>query len=174
MAPMSSPAITQQQLLHALGQIEKARKTQDEQTRALFDQTKAYQTTIIGLAYGGFFAIWAYARTFLVDTKLVALAGALMGISIFLFAVFEILNMLFLTFVTLQSAKLARSIVAPADASSIPTFASQFTELANGTKAANTLIRLWPWFFVPSLLSGVFAALLLIFMLLQHALSAPW
>jgi hypothetical protein len=167
--------ITQQQILLALDQIEKARKTQSEQAKTIYDQTKSYQTTIIGLAYGGFFAIWAYAKTFVTDTKLAAVAGALMGLSIFLFVVFEILNMLFLTFVTLETAKFARSITAPSDPNRIPMIAEQLVNSANTFKeklesAAGKLIFVWPWFFIPSLLAGIIAALLLIYLLLKHAL----
>lgn len=174
MAPISSP-VTQQQLLLAISQIEKARITQAEQVKTLYDQTKSYQTTIIGLAYGGFFAIWAYAKSFLTDTRFAALAGALMGISIFLFAIFEILNMLLLTFATLKSAEFARKIQVPRDPNHISFAAEQLSTAANTFKqdierAAAKLIRAWPWFFLPSLLSGVAAAFILVYLLLKHAL----
>jgi hypothetical protein len=73
---------------------EMEKKSQYEQAKFLFDQSRTYNTVIMGLAYGGFFSLWSSANGFSTDKRMLALAGALTTISIIVFVSFTLLNLI--------------------------------------------------------------------------------
>jgi hypothetical protein len=114
-----------------LYEIEK--KSQYEQAKFLFDQSRTYNTVIMGLAYGGFFSLWSAANGFSTDKRTLALAGALMTISIIAFVGFTLLNLFHMSKINLRNAQIAQSY-------GNPTSLAEYTEMVRAmmTKRAHT------------------------------------
>jgi hypothetical protein len=49
----------------AIAAFRAAQKESQEQAKSILDSAKSYQTTLFGLAYGGFFAIWGFSKGFI-------------------------------------------------------------------------------------------------------------
>jgi hypothetical protein len=98
-----------------------------------------------------------------------------MGVSILLFVCFEIANMFFMNRIAAEKLELATTMASPTNLEEVRAAAQTF-DAANARFRQRTLTtarrvhRAWLVFFWPSLLSGVFAALLLIFLLIKHTL----
>jgi hypothetical protein len=152
----------------------------DEQTRAIFDRTRDYNNTVVTIGYASFFAIWAFTRDQLPAS--VSLHVALcMGLSIFLFVIFVVIDMLFLTFVTVQFSRKLRHKFdfrtldeAVQQSEAHATNAEQFQKQVR--VASLSILVVWPFFFLPSLGLGVYAALLLMynFLALQTQALPLW
>lgn len=167
------------QILHQLPQqivedLAKARQASEVASASLYEQARSYHNTVISIAYASFFAIWVFSRSYLPPKATVAIA-LLMGISIILYVFFEILNMLFLQFATVKAMKAAR----------IPRVANTLEELFDDAaeqrtraernlhaiqKSGLALLGAWPFFFVPSVLTGFGAGLLLLWNFLAFLL----
>ena len=159
-----------------LALYETEKRLQYEQTKFIFEQSKTYHTIVMGLAYGGFFALWSSAKAFVNDAGLLATAASLMLVSILSFTLFTILNMYLLQQASLKNAKLAQSFGNPTTSKelrkSISQIATYRTEMNSGILAASArLARWWAPFFYTSLSTGIFAALLMLYILLRHQIS---
>jgi hypothetical protein len=169
----SAPSERFLELQEALEIYETEKKLQFEQAKFIFEQSRTYHTVIMGLAYGGFFALWSSTSSFVTDKKTMALAGGLMTLSIIAFAVFTIINMYILSKVTLRNAQLAQKFGNPKTAEDLIAVAQQIAEyrdkMNSDIRSASAQVAiLWPPFFFTSLISGVAAALILLFVLLKH------
>jgi esterase/lipase len=161
------------QLREWLVLYESEKRLQHETAKFVFDQSKTYHAVVMGLAYGGFFALWSSANGFLVDKKLLALAGALMTVSIVSFVIFTIMNMYALQRATLKHVTLADTYGTP---KTLEDFQASVKTIAAARESANSelqklnaaLIRCWAPFFFTSLICGSVAALIMLYLLLAH------
>jgi hypothetical protein len=169
-AASSGPTILLQE---ALAIYETEKRLQYEQVKFIFEQSRTYNTVIMGLAYGGFFALWSSANSFIADKKTMAFAGGLMTVSILSFVLFTILNMYVLQKAVLKNAKLAHMFGNPKTAEE---FSASVAAIANYREAMNAALRkasarvavLWPPFFFVSLASGIFGAVTMLYLFLKH------
>jgi hypothetical protein len=154
--------------------FEREKKAQSEQVKAFFDNSRTYNAVIMGLAYGGFFSLWSSANGFSADKRTLALAGALMTISLIAFILFTVLNMVVVSRTTIGHARLAQQYgAAPTN---IQEFAQMTARVAAGRESLNAKLQsdaarmalLWPPFLWTSLASGLVASLLLLWLLLKH------
>lgn len=157
----------------ALAVYELEKKAQYEQAKFLFEQSRTYNTVIMGLAYGGFFAMWSSVNGFSVDKRTVALAGALMTISIITFVAFTLLNMFTISRAMVMNARLASLYATPTTPAEL---AAQAARIRENVERLNTELRakalwvakLWPPFFYVSVITGFLGAFTLLFLLLKH------
>lgn len=148
----------------------------DEQTRTIFDRTRDYTNTVVTVGYAGFFGIWAFTRNDLPVTVSLHVALA-MGFSIFLFVIFVIIDMLFLTYVTWKFYSKVRYNFTFA---TLEEAVKQSEEHKNRAlefqkevrRAAIGVLAIWPFFFVPSLACGLYAALILMYNLFASLTGA--
>jgi hypothetical protein len=159
----------------ALAAFRETQKDAMDQAKSVLDSAKTYQTTVFGLAYGGFFAIWGFSRSFIADTRLMAATGALMAFSILLFVIFEIANMTFMSRIAARKLELVAGIQEPASLKDLQISTEAFKQAnfqyrQQTIASARRLQKVWHWFFWPSLGSGVLAALLLVFLLVRHSI----
>jgi hypothetical protein len=146
-----------------LYEIEK--KSQYEQAKFLFDQSRTYNTVIMALAYGGFFSMWSAVAGFSIDKRTVALAGALMTISIITFVSYTMLNMFLMSKISVRNAKLAELYGSP---NNLDDFKVRETMNAEIRAKAIRIAQLWPPFFYASVISGFAGSFILLFLLLKH------
>lgn len=158
----------------ALAVYELEKKLQSEQAKFLFEQSRTYNTVIMGLAYGGFFAMWSSVNSFSGDKRTVALAGALMTISIVAFVAFTLLNMFTISRAMVANARLATLYTQiPTTPTELVAHASRIKENAERLNAelraqALWVAKLWPPFFYVSVIAGFVGAFTLLFLLLKH------
>ena len=139
----------------------------DEQTRNIFDRTRDYNNTVVTIGYAGFFAIWAFTRDVLPTSVTIHVALA-MGVSILLFVIFVVIDMLFLTYVTLKFHSNIRynfnfSTIEEAFTQS-EEHKSRAIEFQKEVRRATIgIVSVWPFFFLPSLACGLYAALVLMY-----------
>jgi hypothetical protein len=162
-------------LQEALALYEIEKKLQLEQTKNLFEQSKSYQTVILGLAYGGFFAIWATAKSFTSDARLMAIAASLMIVSIFAYAIFMIINMYVLSKAVIRNVQTAQAYASPKTLDelnrSIQEIAARRDKTNIELRHATVMVaKLWPPFFWVSVIAGVIAALLMLGVLVKNGL----
>ena len=144
----------------------------DTITAQLYQKAQTYNNAVIGVGYASFFAIWAFSRSYLPETTSIHVALA-MGLSIFLFVIFVVIDMSYQTTIVMRAnAKLrykyeATTLEGLIDESRAQKAKSdQFSQsLMRGNLA---MLAVWPFFFVPSLLTGVYAALLLFYNFAAH------
>jgi hypothetical protein len=156
--------------------FEAEKKLQYEQAKFLFDQSKTYNTVIIGLAYGGFFSLWASVNSYSTDKRTIALAGALMAISILAFVGFTILNVYVMSTVVVENANYASLFGNP---KSLEEFRALVTRLTDRRVKMNAKIaeqsiwvaKLWRPFFFTAIGSGLLASLIVVFLMLKHVVS---
>jgi hypothetical protein len=157
----------------ALELYEIEKKSQYEQAKFLFDQSRTYNTVIMALAYGGFFSMWSAVAGFSIDKRTVALAGALMTISIITFVSYTMLNMFLMSKISVRNAKLAELYGSP---NNLDDFKAMVARMTANRETMNTEIRakairvaqLWPPFFYTSVISGFAGSFILLFLLLKH------
>jgi hypothetical protein len=160
----------------ALDLYETEKKLQYEQTKFLLDQARTYHTVVMGLAYGGFFALWSQAKSITNESGLISCAAAAMLISIGTFVLFTILNMYLLSKATISNAKIARRYdFTPRSPSELQTMTEQIASLRDRInseiKSSSAFVAiLWPWFFYPSLLSGISGMVILLYVYVSHTL----
>lgn len=160
----------------ALELYETEKKLQYEQTKFLFEQARTYHTVVMGLAYGGFFALWSQAKSIPNEGRLISFAAASMLVSIGTFVLFTILNMYVLSKATVKNAKIARNFdLTPRSPSELQTMTEQIASLRDRTnsaiKSSSAFVAvLWPWFFYPSLLSGLAGMITLLYVYVSHAM----
>ena len=139
------------------------------------EQSRTYHTVVMGLAYGGFFAIWSAAKSITGENRLLAFSGAAMLISVSTFVLFTILNMYVLAKMTVKNARIAQSYdripTSPGDLLDTAKKIAKLREATNADirSAAARVAILWPWFFYPSLISGMSAMLVLLYAYVRHA-----
>ena len=81
---------------NASDEARKARADFDQIVKQNWEHANRYATTVVGLAYGGFFALWSPTRSAIISPTckpLVSAAGALMTLSLLTFISFEIFRM---------------------------------------------------------------------------------
>jgi hypothetical protein len=157
--------------------LARAQATNEAMTAGFMDQARSYHNTVVTIAYAGFFGIWAFTRDVLPPTASVTVA-ALMGGSIVFYVLFEIINMLFLQFAMI---KITRAVMAattiPKTLDALVAYSAAHAARAEAYKksvgrAGLSLVVAWPFFFLPSLLLGFSAALLLLWNFLAYLLPA--
>jgi len=133
----------------------------------LYEAGKAYVNTIISLGYAGFFGIWAFTKETLPES-VATLVALLMGVSIILFVVFELYNILLVQWITVKIVKQNSAPAIPTTLEDLEIYAKDRRETAESTqkavkRAALVQIGIWPFFFLPSVISGFGAGLLLMY-----------
>jgi len=172
------PMSTSDQWRVALEFYESEKRLQYEQAKFLFEQSRTYQAVIMGLAYGGFFALWSSTNSFVQNKGISALAAALMLISILAFALWTILNMYMLAQVTLKHAGLAK--LYDKDPQSHEELLARTKLISEKRHMINAEIRdvtvrlamFWRPFFYTSLILGVIAALIMLVVLVTHSIES--
>ena len=86
---------------------EALKELRDIQT-LLFDKATNYTKVVLGLGYGGFFALWSGTRQHL-PPRAVMLSALLIGISLTLYIAFEVLQTGLTSYVSIGFSKLANS-----------------------------------------------------------------
>jgi len=129
---------------------------------AAYSHANAYSNVIIGAGYAGFFAIWALTKDHLNDRQM-AWAGLLIAVSILFFVIFEIIKMVYSYF---DLEKQAQALSRP----------DQYKELLAAHRNAQSRIALqlriqWYFFFSISLLTGLGAAGIVLWLFLRQLLK---
>ena len=143
----------------------------NEQTKKREEYAKTYTTVIIGLAYGGFFALWAYAKTLLPpgDRQLVLASASLLTISLFIFVVFEIIKVAQASSSISKANKLLSTTVKKRD---FGEFHRQFSKMAEDSQRDDSrFFRFWQVTFYPCVLFGISGAALLFFLMARAAVG---
>jgi ABC-type multidrug transport system fused ATPase/permease subunit len=143
-------------------------KISDLQVSA-YDRAQAYDNFIVTLGYAGAFAIWTLIKDLMSawDMKLIAL---LLGVSLFFFITWTVAQMLFVMRNIAKGAKVVRGIFSDLD---------EHLEAINkreeeSRRSALRFQRFWPYFFVPALVSGFGAILILLSLLLADLLGVKF
>lgn len=159
-------------LAHNLGEVT---ERLDTITAQLYQKAQTYNNAVVVIGYASFFAIWAFSRRHLPETTSIHVALA-MGLSIFLFVIFVVIDMTCQTFVVMKAnAKLRHryeattleGLLAESKAHKAKTDDFSRSVMRGGL----AMLVTWPFFFVPSLLAGVYAALLLLYNFAAHLLE---
>lgn len=129
---------------------------------ASYNQAGAYSNVIVGAGYAGFFAIWALTKD-RISTRLMAWAALLIAISIVFFVLFEIIKMVYWN---IDLHKQAKALSRP----------DQYQELLAAHRTVQTRLALqlrWHWylFFSVSLLTGLSAAGIVLWVFLSQLLG---
>ncbi|WP_316975726.1 hypothetical protein [Shumkonia mesophila] len=139
----------------------------DDQTVIIFDKSRSYINAVVTVGYASFFAIWGFTKDSIPEKVSTHVAIA-MGISILLFVLFVVVDMLFITYVTVKFNNNVRfninfKTVSEAIAHS-QEYGNKVDIFQRDIKRASlSIIIIWPFFFVPSLLSGLYASILLLY-----------
>ena len=147
----------------------------DTITAQLYQKAQTYNNAVVVIGYASFFAIWAFSRIYLPETTSIHVALA-MGLSIFLFVIFVVIDMSYHTFVVMKAnAKLRHKYEATtlegliAESKAHKAMTDDFSQSV--MRGGLVMLVAWPFFFFPSLLSGVYAALLLLYNFAAHLLE---
>ena len=140
-----------------------------ENQAALFDKAQAYNNFVVTLGYAGFFGIWATVRGSMNpwDVKLLAV---ILGISLLLFIVWTIIQMLA---VMKGTVALGEVIGTPHSSMEDHINAIVAQELENKRQTIR-LQKMWRWFFVSTVITGFSAAIGLILLLMMDLLEIPF
>ena len=141
----------------------------NEQTKKREDYAKTYTTTIIGLAYGGFFALWAFAKTLLPpsDRQLILASASLLTVSLFIFVVFEIIKV---AQASSSISKANKLLCTTAKNRDFDEFHRLFAQMAEDTQRDDSrFFRFWQITFYPCVFFGVSGAALLFFLMARAA-----
>jgi hypothetical protein len=127
--------------------------------KSSFDTAMTYSKTMLGLGYGGFFALWAGTKSHL-GARTVLWSAALIGISLFLYVVFELTQT-----AVVSAAALAFTKAIYEDGESIATKGYQLRSSRNSVRLLST----WRYVFAGCTLIGLSGAVLLIVGLIRSA-----
>lgn len=122
-----------------------------------YEQASKYHAVVMGIGYAGFFALWNFVEKE-PHPKLHALAGLLIGLSLFIFVLWEVIQM---------------AINTMAIAAGPPALGNGRTWAAKVQSASSGLVRVWPWVFVPTLLTG-FSGAVCLFAILTYKVAAAF
>lgn len=124
--------------------------------RADFDGAKTYAGVILGIGFGGFFALWSMLKNEPFP-RLHAIAGMAIGLALLFYVVWEVLQMVTLAIAARRAAESGN-------------FGEDWLQ---GERAAITkLLRQWPWFVGATVFFGLVAAGCLFAMLGSRIFSA--
>jgi len=124
--------------------------------KELYGAGATYENVVIVLGYGAFFAIWAATAPHLPRVA-VLVAGALIGTSVLLYVVFQIAQLTWRILATARFAPVIRSGAVGDD------FLRLYRAVEVDVERQGQLFMLaWPFIFLPSLITGVSAALMII------------
>ena len=120
--------------------------------KSSFDSAMTYSKTMLGLGYGGFFALWAGTKSYL-GPRSVLWSALLIGISLFFYVIFEITQIALISLVMASFTKLLHE---------------NGEELAikgyqvNSSKAVSHLLNAWKFVFPVCALIGLAGGMILI------------
>lgn len=139
----------------------------DDQARQLFDRTREYNNSVVTIGYASFFAIWAFTKDKMPNEVSYHIAFY-MGISILLFILFVVIDMLFQTYVVVSFFSKMRLNTDFKSLDQIIEHSEQHAASAadyqKGLKRAGLgIVIVWPFFFLPSLFLGFYASLVMLY-----------
>jgi hypothetical protein len=137
-----------------------------------FERSKQYATLIITLGYAGIFGIWSYSTPFL-PARAAALVGILAGLSVSLFCLFEILKMFAMQKIAIRNL---RSLDVSPQVNTLEGLTRFVEERKRRQEETNIsafdaqmrLVRYWPYFFYPTVVTGYGALFLLMYNLFAN------
>ncbi|QBK30549.1 hypothetical protein [Roseitalea porphyridii] len=147
----------------------------DATSAKIFENARNYYTLLTSVGYAGFFAVWAFSRSYLPENAQIA-TGLLIAISILTFITYEIFQIVYLQYAAAQHVKKLANRDIPTDFSRIHEYIDQTKMMTlayqrNVRTASIGLISVWLIFFPVSLLSGFSAGIILIYNFSAHLLG---
>lgn len=135
----------------------------------VYDKAQAYNNFVVTLGYAGMFGIWSFVRDVMDpwDMKLIAV---LLGASLVLFMLWTVAQSIW---VMRAAVNLALVIYKPHDTMEDHLEAIARKEAVNMRNSARQA-RIWPWFFVPTVLLGFGAAFCLLAIMLADIIGRPF
>ena len=119
----------------------------DRQTQ-IFDKALNYTRVVLGVGYGGFFVLWSGTRHYL-PVRSVIRSAMLIGISLFLYIAYEVLQAGWFSYLAIKFAKAAAS------ANSAVQVATALEQSSKAMNRGNRVIAiLWAIAYIGALLSG--------------------
>lgn len=120
--------------------------------KSIFDTAMTYSKAMLGLGYGGFFALWAGTKSHL-GPRSVLWSALLIGISLFLYIVFELTQVALISF---SMANFAKTIDESGEEIAINGYHRR------SSKNASQLLNAWKFVFVACTLIGLTGGIILI------------
>lgn len=135
----------------------------------LYDKAQAYNNFIVTLGYAGMFGIWSFVRDVMDpwDMKLIAV---LLGSSLVLFMIWTVAQSIWIMRATVQ---LSIVLSKPHETMEEHLEAIAAQEAVNMRKAI-WQARIWPWFFVPTVLLGFGSAFCLLAIMFAEIVGLPF
>jgi hypothetical protein len=130
-----------------LPELQEVLQKQLRELQTTIDKSSNYSRMVLGLGYGGYFAVWAGTKQYL-PPKYVVLSALSLVISSFLFIAFHVLEAACLSWLSVRIAN-----ASGADAQSQVAKAELFFN--SSRRVGRFTTRVWLPFFVASLLAGV-------------------
>jgi hypothetical protein len=131
---------------------------QKEIVLTAYEQAKSYSNIVMMGGYAGLFAIWSFTKEQLVKWQVIAV-GLLALLSVLLFVLFEIYGM------WLRSVQTFTLLKQLAKAGQMNKFPDDYGKQER--ERAESLSRIWPFFFFGALISGLAAAAILLWAFVQ-------
>jgi len=137
-----------------LAQLQALQEKQLRELQTIIDKSSNYSRMVLGLGYGGYFAIWAGTKQYL-PPKYVVLSALSLVISSFLFIAFHVLEAGSTSYLSVSFAK-----VTSADDQARAAKAESFFE--SSKRIGRFMARVWLPIFALSLLTGVAGVAILV------------
>jgi hypothetical protein len=137
-----------------LSELEDVLQKQLREVHTTIDKSSNYSRMVLGLGYGGYFAVWAGTKQYL-PPKYVVLSALSLVVSSFLFIAFHVLEAACFSVLSVRSSK-----VTAADAQSLKAKAESFFK--SSRRVSSFIGIVWMPIFAVSLLTGIGGVALLV------------
>lgn len=127
---------------------------------AITEEARKYTNLIMVVGYAGIFGLWQMVRSALTSHS-DAIVGISIGLSIMLFALFEVYKMIDGSILAHQLEKLLRNETDFSDLERLQAW-GKYTE-----ESKRRIARSWIWFLIPTVVTGFGAGIYLIFILMS-------
>jgi len=144
-------------------ELEKYIANQKEIIVSSYEQAKSYSNIIMFGGYAGLFAIWSFTKDDLEKWQSLTV-GLLTAISILIFVLFELIS-------TWLRGKQANSLMVQLkEAEELHKFPEEYGKSEQAMAAKH--MKIWPYFFFGSVITGVGAAVILVYSFISGLLCA--
>ncbi len=156
----------------ALDLFNQAVKLESENAAKQFERSRQYTTLVVTLGYAGIFGIWNFCTT-VVPPSVNAVVGVLVGISLSMFVIFEILKMFTMQKIALRQLNVINLRPDVHDLNGLIRFSEEHRRRQEAVAlenfdASKRMQAIWPYFFYPTVILGFGGMFLLLYNLLAH------